>query len=268
MSALLKLVLAIGAMTFVLSGPGHATPVTPVDRAIDTYGTASAYLQPDRLSIDIDVEGRNPESPVHAYNDLAARLAAVKKALSEAGVDLAREVRTHGLHLHVRQENRNPASGERRRMLVHLARLSMEITRPIDPDDAEAASRFLRQVLAAGAAGFRGLTFKVDETKRLKMEQELEARAIADAKRRASAIAEAADMVLGDPIRIVLGPTTRMSMGRAMVRAESDMALSAAAAPDIAIHSGEGARLTVSVQATYAMDHLCNLEDAGCGGGG
>ncbi len=255
MTALRNWLLAVGAMAFILSGGGDAGATAPVHHTIETYGAASAYLPPDRISIDIDVEGRSTENPLGAYNQLAERLGEVKKALGRSGVDLASEVRTHGLHLHVRQENLRSTSGDRMRMPVHVARLSMEVARPINPDDAEAAPRFLRQVLAAGAAGFRSLTFTVDAEKRFSKEKELETRALADAARRADALAEAAGMVLGDAMSIALAPTARMSMGKAMVRAESGMPPSAAVAPDIAIHSGEGVLLTVTVQASYAMNH-------------
>ena len=223
-------------------------------RIIETYGQASGVVEPSRVSIVLHVEERSEADFPDAYNGLTRRLEQIRVSLESNGVDVPKEVTTHDLRLFRHDKHiRNRAVP----LVEHVASVAMVIERPLDPGDAEAISRFLRQTLEAGATGFGGLTFHVDAGEREAMQARLEELAVADARKRADALAKAAGARVGAPLRIVIGPGSRMSMGpppATSVSRDSMMMKSAGAEhANMRIHAGRGATISVGIQATFRL---------------
>lgn len=211
-----------------------------VGASVSVVGSASTWLVPDRIVIELSVQAR-ALTPLAAYDDLAERVAGVYEALGDAGVALDSEVTTVGLQLWERTHE-----GER----VHVGSNRVMVERALPADDPHAATRFIRSVLGAGATGFGGLSFGIDPKARADAEQQLLERAVHDARHKAEILATAEGRWVGPALRIAMvGPVYPSGPGpqAALLRESADSA-------SIPVVAGEGVRLETSVEVVFALE--------------
>ena len=210
---------------------------------VTVVGSASTWLIPDRIAIELSVEAR-ALTPLAAYDDLADRVERVHGALADAGVALDSEVTTAGLRLwsHTQQ------GGER----VHVGVNRVMVERDLPADDPHAATRFIRSVLGAGATGFAGLSFGIDPKVRADAEKRLLERAVRDARGMAEIVASAEGRWVGRALRIAMvGPVHHSAPGAAALDFARASAQESASIPVI---PGDGIRLEASVEVVFALE--------------
>ena len=215
-------------------GPGARGSVTVV-------GSASTWLLPDRIAIELSVEAR-ALTPLAAYDDLAERVDGVHRALADAGVALDSEVTTTGLRLW------SQTRGDER---VHVGVNRVMVERDLPADDPHAATRFIRSVLGAGATGFAGLSFGIDPKVRADAEHRLLEHAVLDARHMAEIVASAEGRWVGRALRITMvGPVHPSAPGREALDFARASAQESASIPVI---PGDGIRLEASVEVVFAL---------------
>ena len=215
-------------------------------RTVEVVGSASAWLRPTLISIDLSVEETSRASMAEAWAGLARRVDRIRAALVKSGVDLERGVTTRDVGLHTRPlDRRRTRDGPE-----HIAHLSMTIERPLDRDDTKTTMQMMGLLLDAGATGFRDLSFRADDETLMQARKALERLALEDAFTKATAAAEASSRHLGSPVQIVVGTGSREPLGDdSPVEA---MAVSSGAGPG-GLSTGRGARLSVTVRAIYGL---------------
>ena len=86
---------------------------------VEVHGRASAFVEPDRITIQLGVE-RSASTPRDAYEALETAVRAVYLALAEAGIDTASSVRTQ--HLRLWSERRSQDREHRASFMVPAGR--------------------------------------------------------------------------------------------------------------------------------------------------
>ena len=207
---------ADGVVTGSITAEGHATQ--------------AVAAQTIRLSLEVRVKDR---SPLGAERKLARAVTSVFTALAAGGVDIERDVRTHGLGLH-------PDRGE------YVAQKTVEVTRPFTDD----VTAFLETALGAGATGFGGLQFDVSaETVESESVAVLK-RAVGKARRHAEAVAGAEGMQVG---RLLHSSIAYVNVGSTQGPGMRKGVLSSASADSIPVSGGQGVTISAGVQATFEM---------------
>ena len=204
-------------------------------------GSASTWLLPDRIVIELSVEAR-ALTPLAAYDNLADRVERVHRALADAGVALDSEVTTTGLRLW------SQTRGDER---VHVGVNRVMVERDLPAEDPHAATRFIRSVLGAGATGFAGLSFGIDPKVRADAKRRLLKRAMLDARRMAEIVAAAEGRWVGRALRIAMvGPVRQSAPGREALDFARAASQESASIPVI---PGDGIRLETSVEVVFAL---------------
>ena len=229
--------LALCAFTGLLVDAAHADTV-------EVRGSASAFVEPDRIRIQLGVD-RSAGTPHAAYEALNAAVRAVYEALAAPGIDTASSVRTQNLQLWY---DRRSQAGE------HHASSVVQIERRIVPDDPQSTTRFLDAALVAGASSFQGLSFDTDPRVIEETTTRLLPMAVRAARERAETLASADSRAVGRLMRISESgvshrpPASRRSdkLTRGAARDATD--------GDVPVHSGAGLVVTVAVDAVFELE--------------
>lgn len=211
---------------------------------VEVRGSASAFVEPDRIRIQLGVE-RRALSPHAAYEALDAALRAVYEALAAAGIDTASSVRTQHLQLW---------SDRRRQSQEHHASSVVQIERRIDPEDPQSTTRFLDAALVAGASSFQGLSFDTDPRVIEETTTRLLPMAVRAARSRAETLASADSRTIGRLVRIVESGVSHRPPVAGHSESPGRGAVLGSGVGDLAVHSGAGLVVTVTIEAVFELE--------------
>jgi uncharacterized protein len=167
-----------------------ALPATP---EIATNGRGEVRVAPDRAVLNVSVETRSP-SAASAASDNSARLIKTIASLRSTGVDSA-QITTAGYSITQDYDNKNRPSG-----FIARNGLRVEVMRIAD------IGRLIDASLAGGATQINQVQFIRSDTK--DAHQSALALAVADARRDAETLAQAAGGTLGRLIYLTSGFST------------------------------------------------------------
>jgi uncharacterized protein YggE len=230
----------IAAMTVGVSVTAFAQTAPPREPApVDTVsvtGTARITTTPDRFSFNVSVQTISP-TVEEAVNENNAKVAAVIAALKNAGAK-SDEIQTSSFSIFPQQDYSQQQQGKLPRLLGYQVSNSITVTKK----EIAGAGKLLQAAIGAGVNQSSGLSFSVSDPARGR-DEGLRA-AFADARAKATLLAQAAGRTLGPPMAITEGgastPQPRpMMVGRVMA---------AQAVSEVPVESGaEELSFTVSV---------------------
>lgn len=214
----------------------QAAPALAQDGEITVMGEGEVAAAPDMAVVDMGVT-REAETAQQAMQAVGAAMSSVLMQLREQGLE-DRDIQTSGLTLAPRwSRNRSPEDNEPE--IVGFVASNMVTVRLRDLD---LLGPVLSLVVEDGANRLGGLRFTVADPKPLM--DEARRRAVADARRRAGVLAEAAGVTLGPLVSI----SESGGPGRPMPLARMEAAMMDAAP----IAEGE-VGLTSTVTMVYAI---------------
>jgi uncharacterized protein YggE len=219
-----------GGSSFVLQDgqPTHGVIVVGV-------GTASAEPEVAEVTFGVELRGDDPAAIV---DEAAGKIDRAMAAGREAGV-AEEDMRTTGYNLWVEtiyDPERGTPTGE---VVYHVSHYLQATLR-----DTGQVGDMLASVISAGANAVSGVNFTVDDTQALVDQARQDA--LADAERRAQAMAEALDIELGQPTLV-----TEVSGGYPVLADRGGIGgAGEAAAPSIVPGSFS---VSVSVQVAYEI---------------
>ncbi|HEV8434424.1 MAG TPA: SIMPL domain-containing protein [Thermoanaerobaculia bacterium] len=200
------------------------TPPVPLE-TVTVTGTGKARLTPDRYSFNVGVQtiGTTVDDAVRENND---RVASVIDALKKAGATAA-EIRTSNFTIYPQQDYQQ---GKLPRITGYQVNNSITVTR----DKVGDAGKLLQAALNAGVNNSSGLQFLVSDPARGR-DEGMRA-AFADAKAKATTLAQAAGRTVGRALTISEGvePSRPPVVYQAMAMAPGR----AAANEEVAVESG------------------------------
>ena len=164
------------------------------DNGITVTGEGRVSLPPDMATINLGVLGTG-ETANAAMKEVTDTAAALLKQLDALGI-AEKDRQTSGFYLRPVYNNNGVSSSKRPKIVGYQAgnAITVEIR------DLEASGAVLDSVLEVGVNNFNGLSFGLqDNAAALAIAR---ARAVADAQLRASQLAEAAGISLGDVLRM------------------------------------------------------------------
>ncbi|MGZ4810907.1 MAG: SIMPL domain-containing protein [Thermoanaerobaculia bacterium] len=203
-------------------------------QTISVTGNGMTQVTPDRVTFNVGVQTVSPTVDA-AVNENNARVAAVVAALKKAGAT-DKEIRTSNFFINPQQEYNN--QGQLPRIIGYQVSNSVTVTRT----DIASAGRLLQAAISAGVNQASGLSFEVSDPKRGR-EEGLQA-AFADARAKASVLAQAAGRPLGRALSISEG--ARPDIPRPMPMAKGMVAQEAVS--EVPVESGtQQVNYTVSV---------------------
>lgn len=204
------------------------------DPYIQVEGEGAVQAAPDRATVSAGVETRAPNA-VEAMRANADAMSAVMAELAKAGVE-DRMIRTSQLSVY-------PVFNRSDRDVDQSAPIAYEATNQVEATVAEIAAvgEVIDALVGAGVNRFQGVRFSIDDATAL--EDEALRRAIADARRKATLVAEAAGVRLGAPLLIEArgggrpAPVMRMTLeaGQATSVAPGEQSVSAGVSMRFAI---------------------------------
>lgn len=201
----MKRFLSLLTLFFAVSALAQTPPV-PLE-TVTVTGTGKATLTPDRYSFNVGVQtvAATVDDAVRENND---RVAAVIEALKKAGATAA-EIRTSNFSIYPQQDYQQ---GKLPRITGYQVNNSVTVTR----DKVGDAGKLLQAALTAGVNTSSGLQFLVSDPSRGR-DAGMRA-AFADAKAKATTLAQAAGRTLGKALTISEGvePTRPPVVYRAM----------------------------------------------------
>lgn len=232
---LVALALAVGTLATLWFRPRPtaaqaATTTTPV-RQITVVGEGKTNAAPDTATVQIGVQTEAPTAR-EALTANNTQMAALIAKLKELGV-ADRDLQTSNLSIWPRYDNR----GRQIEAYQVTNTVSVKIRNIAD------AGNLLDQVVDAGANNISGITFLIDDPSAL--QKSARDAAIADARQRAEAMAQAAGVTLGQVLQI--SETISTPPVYPMMRAEM-----ADAAGSVPIQTGEQT-ITAQVQMTFEI---------------
>src|SRR3954469_3434799 len=187
----------IFAMSFAVSVTAFAQTAPPREPApVDTVsvtGTARVSTTPDRFSFNVSVQTISP-TVEEAVNENNSKVAAVIAALKAAGAK-AEEIQTSNFSIYPQQDY-SQQQGKLPRVVGYQVSNSITVTKKQIAD----AGRLLQAAIAAGVNQTSGLSFSVSAPSRGR-DEGLRA-AFADARAKASLLAQAAGRTLGPAMTI------------------------------------------------------------------
>jgi uncharacterized protein YggE len=195
-------------------------------QTISVTGNGTVQVTPDRVTFNVGVQTVAPTVD-GAVNENNAKVAAVIAALKKAGAG-DKEVRTSNFFINPQQEYNN--QGQLPRIIGYQVSNNITVTRT----DIASAGRLLQAAISAGVNQASGLSFEVSDPKRGR-DEGLQA-AFADARGKASVLAQAAGRTLGRALAISEG--TRPEVPRPMAMAKGMVAQEAVAVSDVPVESG------------------------------
>jgi len=224
-------------VTIILSVSAFAQSTPPPPDTVSVTGTARIAVTPDRFSFNASVQTIAP-TVEEAVNENNRKVAAVIAALKTAGAK-AEEIQTSNFSIYPQQDYSQQQQGKLPRVVGYQVSNSITVVKKQVAD----AGRLLQAAIAAGVNQTSGLSFSVSDSTRGR-DEGLRA-AFADARAKASLLAQAAGRTLGPAMTITeLGsqsPQPPRPMGGARVMA-------AVVAEPVPVESGtEELSFTVSV---------------------
>src|SRR3954466_13636748 len=185
-------------LTFAVSATAFAQTAPPREPApVDTVsvtGTARVTTTPDRFSFNVSVQTISP-TVEEAVNENNRKVAAVIAALKNAGAK-PEEIQTSNFSIYPQQDYSQQQQGKLPRVVGYQVSNSITVTKKQIAD----AGRLLQAAIAAGVNQTSGLSFSVSDPSRGR-DEGLRA-AFADARAKASLLAQAAGRTLGPAMTI------------------------------------------------------------------
>ncbi len=228
------------ALALTLSACGGAAPAAETKtepRTLAINGTGRVSLTPDMATISIGVQTQAPRAE-KAVADNTRDAAAIMGALTEAGI-AAEDVRTTNFSIYPRQDyDREGNPGE----IFYVVNNTVMVT----VRDLDNLGSVLDAVVKAGANSINNIQF--DSSERESAYNQVLAAAMENAYDRASTLAEASNVTLGDVQRI----TTYIGGGGDVVQFERAMVADSAGGA-VPISAGQ-MELTLEVQVVYEIE--------------
>ena len=196
----------------VLPATAQGREDDPARRSLTLVGEAEMSAVPDMALVTLGVT-REAETAAAALEANSAAMRAVLDTVRAAGIE-EREVQTSGLSLQPRFVYPRQGGGEQPPRLIGYT-ASNQVTLRLR--DLGKLGALLDRLVAAGANDIRGIGFDLADRSRLL--DEARRKAVQDAKRRASLVAEAAGVALGEIMSIAEEdgiPAPRPMASRAM----------------------------------------------------
>ena len=225
---------SISASAFAQTMPPREP--APVD-TVSVTGNARVTTTPDRFSFNVSVQTISP-TVEEAVNENNSKVAAVIAALKNAGAK-SEEIQTSNFSIYPQQDYSQQQQGKLPRLLGYQVSNSITVTKK----EIASAGKLLQAALGAGVNQASGLSFSVSDPARGR-DEGLRA-AFADARAKATLLAQAAGRTLGPAIAITEGAASNpqprpMAMGSRVMAAQ--------VATEVPVESGsEELAFTVSV---------------------
>ncbi len=177
------------------SAPANAQDGVSADtpRTISVSGTGIAYGNPDVATIQIGVQTRNPD-PGQAVSDNNARVQALIDVLKGQGIAEA-DLQTSNFSLYAQQDY-DPVTGQPRETINYFVDNTLSIT----VRDINNLGEVLSAAVDAGANNIYQVSFSAADVTAL--EGQARDKAMADARARAEALAQAAGVTLDQVLSI------------------------------------------------------------------
>lgn len=237
----------LAAAAIVASAAASAQPAPPAGppagpRVISVEGYAEIEVEPDQahVSVGVSTKGATPAAAIDANSASAAKVIA---AARKAGLG-DRDIRTGSINLSQAYKNVRTAQGNFEQQPDGYTVSNVVVLRVRDLPKLGA---ILRDTVDEGANRVSGLTFGVADPSRL--QDDLRKAAVADARRRAEMLAEAAGAKLG-PVRSIADPPR--GQGRPM-QVQAEMRMAAAPRADVPV-SGGSLSFSQSVSVTWTLE--------------
>ena len=235
----------IAAFALALTTNAFAQSMPPREPApIDTVsvtGTGRVALTPDRFSFNVSVQTIAP-TVEEAVNENNTKVAAVIAALKNGGAK-GEEIQTSNFSIYPQQDYSQQQQGKLPRLIGYQVSNSITVTKKQIAD----AGKLLQAAIAAGVNQSSGLTFSVSDPARGR-DEGLRA-AFADARAKASLLAQAAGRTLGTAMAITEGGSSNPQPPRPMIGRV--MAAQVVAEP-VPVESGSE-ELSFTVSVVFAM---------------
>jgi uncharacterized protein YggE len=233
----------ISAMAVVVATSAFAQPAgmpprepAPVD-TVSVTGTGRVSLTPDRFSFNATVQTISP-TVEEAVNENNSKVAAVIAALKNGGAK-PEEIQTSNFAIYPQQDYSQQQQGKLPRVVGYQVSNSITVTKKQIAD----AGRLLQAAIAAGVNQTSGLSFSVSDPARGR-DEGLRA-AFADARAKASLLAQSAGRTLGPAMVISEGGSPAPPVPRPMMGVR---AMAATVEAPVPVESGsEELSFTVSV---------------------
>jgi uncharacterized protein YggE len=228
-----SMTVAVSVTAFAQTNPPREP--APVD-TVSVTGTARITTTPDRFSFNVSVQTISP-TVEEAVNENNAKVAAVIAALKNAGAK-SEEIQTSNFSIYPQQDYSQQQQGKLPRLLGYQVSNSITVTKK----EIASAGKLLQAAIGAGVNQSSGLSFAVSDPARGR-DEGLRA-AFADARAKATLLAQAAGRTLGPAMAITEGgasnPQPRPMMGARVMAAQ--------VASEVPVESGsEELAFTVSV---------------------
>lgn len=229
-----RFLIAVVALSFSAGALAQSAP--PALDTVSVSGIGRVRVTPDRFSFNVSVQTTSP-AVEEAVNENNTKVAAVIAALKSAGAK-AEEIQTSNFSIYPQQDYSQQQQGKLPRVVGYQVSNSITVTKKQVAD----AGRLLQAAIAAGVNQTSGLSFSVSDSARGR-DEGLRA-AFADARAKASLLAQAAGRTLGPAMTInEIGSMTPQPPRPMGVRA-----MAAVVAEPVPVESGtEELMFTVSV---------------------
>lgn len=166
-----------------LAQTGNTASQTTTGATVSVSATGTAAAEPDRAVVYLATSATAPTAGA-ATERLAANVSELRDALESSNLSVE-SVRTTGFQVFSQRENGST---------VYVARQSFEVT----TTDPEAAGDVVDAAVAAGPTEVDGVAFALSEDRRQNLRAEAIDAAVTDARAQAEALADSADLTLGD----------------------------------------------------------------------
>jgi hypothetical protein len=234
----------ISAFVAAISVSAFAQTMPPREPAtVDTIsvtGTSRVTTTPDRFSFNVSVQTISP-TVEEAVNENNSKVAAVIAALKNAGAK-PDEIQTSNFSIYPQQDYSQQQQGKLPRLLGYQVSNSITVTKK----EIASAGKLLQAAIGAGVNQSSGLSFSVSDPARGR-DEGLRA-AFADARAKATLLAQAAGRTLGPAMAITEGGASS-PQPRPMAMAGRVMAAQVAEVP---VESGSE-ELAFTVSVVFAM---------------
>ena len=234
----------LAMFTAVLSATAFAQTAPPREPAtVDTVsvtGTARVTTTPDRFSFNVSVQTISP-TVEEAVNENNTKVANVIAALKNAGAK-SEEIQTSNFSIYPQQDYSQQQQGKLPRLLGYQVSNSITVTKK----EIAGAGKLLQAAIGAGVNQSSGLSFSVSDPARGR-DEGLRA-AFADARAKATLLAQAAGRTLGPALAITEGgasnPQPRPFVGGRVMAAQ--------VTAEVPVESGSE-ELAFTVSVVFAM---------------
>ena len=234
---MIMLSVAVAATAYAQSMPPREP--APVD-TVSVTGSARVTTTPDRFSFNVSVQTIAP-TVEEAVNENNAKVAAVIAALKNAGAK-PEEIQTSNFSIFPQQDYSQQQQGKLPRLLGYQVSNSITVTKK----EIASAGKLLQAALGAGVNQSSGLSFSVSDPTRGR-DEGLRA-AFADARAKASLLAQAAGRTLGSAMAITEGGSSNPQPPRPMI----GRVMAAQVAEPVPVESGSE-ELSFTVSVVFAM---------------